>query len=155
MSFVISRQAPVAADPGQGTFHDPALGQHDEASNIAALHDLDRPITGAGDESTHLRPGVAAVGNDTLDERKTPPSLPQQRFGAVLVLDVGGMDIDVQQQALRIDEDVALATEDFFPGIVAGWVERAPPFTAPLALCASRIAVVGLASRLERSRLST
>ena len=112
-------------------------------------------VTGAGDESTHLRPGVATVGNDTLDERETPPSLPQQRFGAVTVLDISGMDVYVQQQALRVDEDVALTAENLFPGIVSRWVERAPPFTAPFALCASRIAVVGLASRPERSRLST
>ena len=155
MAFVVPRETPVSADPSQSAFYDPALGQHDEASNIAALHDLERPVTGAGDESTHLRPGVATVGNDTLDERETPPSLPQQCFGAVTVLDIGGMDVDVQQQALRIDEDVALAAEDFLPGIVSRWVDRAPPFTAPLALCASRIAVVGLASRPERSRLPT
>lgn len=155
VAFVVATKTPVAADPSQSAFYDPALGQHDEASNIAALHDLERPVTGAGDESTHLRPGVATVGNDTLDERETPPCLPQQRFGAVTVLDISGMDVDVQQQALRVDEDVALAAENLFPGIVAGRVERAPPFTAPLAVCASRIAVVGLASRPERSRLST
>ena len=33
-------------------------------------------------------------------------------------LDIGGVDVDVQQQALRVDEDMALATEDFLPGIV-------------------------------------
>ena len=74
----------------------PALGQHDEASNIAALHDLERPVTGAGDESTHLRPGITTVGNDTLDEGKAPPSLPLQCFGALTVLNIGGMDVDVQ-----------------------------------------------------------
>ena len=118
VAFVVASKTPVAADPSQCTFHDPALWQHDEASNIAALHDLERPITGAGDESTHLRPGVTTIGNDTLDEGETPPSLPQQCFGAVTVLDIGGVDVDVQQQALRVDEDMALATEDFLPGIV-------------------------------------
>lgn len=118
LSLVVAREAPVAADPGEGAFHNPALGQHDEAANIAALHDLKLPITGASDESTHLRPGVTTIGNDTLDEGETPPSLPQQCFGAVTVLDIGGVDVDVQQQALRVDEDMALATEDFLPGIV-------------------------------------
>ena len=110
--------------------------------------------------SAHLGSGVAAIGDDAFDERKAPPRLPKQRFGAVAVLDIGGMDIDgmdidVQQQALRVDEDVALAAEDLLPGIEAGRTKRAPPFTAPLALWASRIAVVGLASRPARSRFAT
>ncbi len=83
------------------------------------------------------------------------------------------MDIDVQQQpsachpnllrrpgalarsALRVDDDVALAAEDLLSGIEAGGTKRAPPFKAPLALWASRIAVVGLASRPARSRFAT
>lgn len=155
LSLVIAGETPVAADPGEGAFHDPALGQHHEASDVAALDDLERPAAGAGDERAHLRPGVAAIGDDALDEREAPPRLAQQRLGAIAILDIGGMDVDVQQQALRVDEDVALAAEDLLAGIVPGRVERAPPFTAPLALCASRIAMVGLASRPARSRLST
>ena len=155
LSLVVARETPVAADPGEGAFHDPALGQHDKPPNIAALHDLERPTAGAGDERSHLGSGVAAIGDDALDEREPSPRLPQQGLGAVAVLDVGGVDVDVQQQALRVDENVALAAEDLLPRIEAGWPERAPPFTAPRALCASRIAVVGLASRPARSRLAT
>ena len=118
MSFVVSRQAPVAADPGQGAFHDPAFGQHDEAPNIAALHDLERPTTGAGDERAHLGSGVATIGDDALDEWKAPPCLSQQRFGTVAVLDIGRLHVDVQQQALRVDEDVTLAPKDLLPSVV-------------------------------------
>ena len=149
------REAPVAADPGEGAFHDPALRQYDKASNIAAFHDLELPTAGTGDERTHLGSSIAAIGDDALDERETSPRLPKQRFGTVAVLNIGGMDVDVQQQALRVDEDVALAAEDLLPGIEAGRTKRAPPFTAPLALCESSIAMVGLASRPARSRLST
>ena len=160
MSLVVARETPVAADPGECAFHDPALGQYDKTANIAALHDLEFPGTRACHERAHLGSGVAAIGDDAFDERKAPPRLPKQRFGAVAVLDIGGMDIDgmdidVQQQALRVDEDVALAAEDLLPGIEAGRTKRAPPFTAPLALWASRIAVVGLASRPARSRFAT
>jgi hypothetical protein len=155
VSLIVTRKAPVAADPRQGAFHDPALWQDNEAANIAALHNLERPGARAGDEGPHLGSGITTIGDDALNERKTPPRLPQQLFGAVAVLDIRGMDIDVQQQALRIDQDVTLASKDLLPRIVTGRVKRAPPFTAPLALCASRIAVVGLASRPELSRLST
>ncbi len=49
-------------------------------------------------------------------------------------LDARGMDIDVQQEALRIDEDVTLAAEDLLARVVTGRVDRPPPFTAPFAL---------------------
>ena len=63
------------------------------------------------------------------------------------------MDIDLQQKAERIDEDVKLALEDFLARVIAGRIKRTPPFKAPLALWASMIAVVGLASRPAASRL--
>ena len=85
-----------------------------------------------GHEFAHLGSGVAAVGDDALDEGKAPPRLPQKSLGAVAILDTGGVAVDVQQQTLRVDKDMALAAENLFPGIVARWVERAPPFTAPL-----------------------
>ena len=104
------------------------FGQHDEAANIAALHDLKLPITGASDESTHLRPGVTASATIRSMKGKRRRALPaaavfRRRHGPPgqargQALDIGGVDVDVQQQALRVDEDMALATEDFLPGIV-------------------------------------
>jgi hypothetical protein len=60
-----------------------------------------------------------------------------------------------QQQAERINEDVALATRNLLARIKALRVERGPPFCAPLALWLSMIAVVGLASRPACSRTAT
>jgi hypothetical protein len=134
VSLVISRQASVAADPGQGSLDDPALGEDHEAMRVGALHDLKRPVSRAGNDRRHPRPRVAAVADDALDERKPSPGLTQQAFGAVSILDARGMDIDVQQEALRIDEDVTLAAEDLLARVVAGRVDRTPPFTAPFVL---------------------
>jgi hypothetical protein len=49
-----------------------------------------------------------------------------------------------QQQAKRIDENVALAIRDLLEG------RARPPFCAPLVLWLSIIAVVGLASRVPQ-----
>ncbi len=65
---MVARQAPVAADPGQRPFHDPALRQHHEAVQIRALHDLRRPRAGACDQRGHPRSLVAALANDALDQ---------------------------------------------------------------------------------------
>ena len=122
---------------------------------VGSFDDFDFPSPCSLDERPHLGAGIAAVGDNALDEREAPPRLSQQCLGAVAVLDVGGVHVDVQEEALRVDEDVALAPDDLLAGIIARAVERRPPFSAPLALCASRIAMVGLASRPARSRVST
>jgi hypothetical protein len=44
ISLEIARQAAIAADPGQGSFDDPALGQDDEFVQFVALDDLDHPV---------------------------------------------------------------------------------------------------------------
>jgi hypothetical protein len=105
-------------------------------------------------QGRNLRSPVAAVADDAFDEWEALPGLPQQRFASVGILDMGPMDVDVQQQAERVDEDVTLAPENLLPRIIPAGIKRTPPpFSGPLALCASIIAVVGQASRPACSRL--
>ena len=155
MAFIVSRQTPVPADPAEGAFNDPAFGENHEAVQVRAFHDLQCPGPGAPDQVGHFRAGVATISDDALDEGEPLAGLAEQRLRPVPVLNVGGVNIDVQEQAKRVDEDVALAPEDLLTRVIAGRIKRAPPFNAPLALCASMIAVVGLASRPAASRLWT
>lgn len=155
VTFEVFAEAAVSTDPGEGPFDDPALGQDDEAVPIGAFDDFQLPRPGFGDDLRHLRPLVAAVGIDALDERKGSAGLPQHGGGPVAVLNIGGMDDDAQQQAKGVDEDMALAALDLFARIETRRVDRCPPFCAPLALWASMIATVGLASRPARSPTST
>lgn len=128
VALEVAGQAAVAADPGEGALDDPALGQDDKAVGIAALDDLQAPGTGLGDDLGHLWPLVAGVGEDALDEREGSPRGAQHLARAVAVLHVGGVDRDAQQEAQRIDQDVALAAGDFLPRIKALRVERGAPF---------------------------
>ena len=118
------------ANPGDRPLDNPSLGKDFKADDaVQALDDLDDPGTGLFRRLGGLRALITAVGIDASDERKQPArSTVEYLCDAVAVLDVGGMDDDVQQQAERIDQDVALATGDFLPGIVALGVERRPPF---------------------------
>jgi hypothetical protein len=61
------------------------------------------------------------------------------------------MDDGAHQQALRIDQDVALLAVDLLASVVARRVDAAPPFSAPLTLWLSMMAAVGLASRAAAS----
>ena len=155
MSLEVARQAAVAADPGNGALHNPALRQHDEAVPVAPAHDLQGPGAGAGHGGRHLRSLVPGVADDPLEEGELPPRLPQQRLGAIAVLHIGRVDHDAEQQAQRVGQQVALAADDLLARVVAGRIERAAPFCAAFAVWLSMMAVVGLASRPAASRTST
>ena len=128
VALEVAGQAAVSADPGKGTLDDPAFGQDDEAMGIAALDDLQGPGAGLGDEFGHLRPLVAGIGKDAFDEGEGSPRGAQQVTRTIAVLHVGRVDGDAQQEAQRIDQDVALAAGDFLPRIKALRVERRAPF---------------------------
>ena len=129
VSLEIACQAAIAADPCQGAFDDPTLGQDDEFVQFVALDDLKHPTTGAGSRSRGARSLIAGIGEDPLDEREEAARAPiENQPRPVAVLNIAGMDDDVQQKAKRIDEDLALAPGDLLARIVALWVERGAPF---------------------------
>ena len=119
---------------------------------IGSLDDLEFPGTGLGDGIGRLLPLIATIGEDALDEREQASRSTQQWNGSVAILDIAGSDEDVQQEAERVDQNVALAARCLLAGIIARRVERGPPFEAPRAVWLSMIATVGLASRPCRSR---
>ena len=70
-----------------------------------------------------LRPGdqpsgVAAVGKEALDEGKAPPGSLQDALRPVAVLDVGAVDLDREQSAIGIRQDMTLAPVDALSGVV-------------------------------------
>ncbi len=75
----IVRQAAIAADPGQGAFDDPALGQDDEFVQFVALDDLEHPTTRAGSRSRDARSLIAGIGEDALDEGEEAKRQPAGR----------------------------------------------------------------------------
>ena len=60
-------QASIAADPGQGSFDAPALGQYDEFVQLIALtiSNTQRPVLAAARGAGSL---IAGIGEDALDE---------------------------------------------------------------------------------------
>ena len=65
---------------------------------------------------------------------------------------VGGGDHAVQQQALRVDQDMALLALDQLARVEAGRVDADPPFSTLFTLWLSMMQAVGLASRSAFSR---
>jgi hypothetical protein len=153
MTLEVFGKAATAADPGERAFDDPAFGENDETMQLTTLDDLDGPSPGVDHGGGQLRSLVVGVGEDVLDEgEQAAGTTIKDQARAVAVLHIGGVDDDVQQEAERVDKNVPFAARDLLARVVALRIDRGPPFCAPLALCASMIAALGLASRPACSR---
>jgi hypothetical protein len=155
VTFEVFGEAATATDPGERAFDDPAFGENDEAMQLGALDDLDGPGAGPDQGGGQLRSLVVGVGKDAFDEREqTARATVEDQRRAVAVLHVGRMRHGVQQEPERVDQNMPLATLDLLARVVARGIDRGPPFCAPLALCASMMATVGLAARPACSRVA-
>jgi len=129
VSLEIARQAAIAADPGQGSFDDPALRQDDEFVRFVTLDDLDRPMTCAGCGSRDAWPLIAGIGEDALDEGEEAARGPiENQPRPVAILNAGGMNDDIQQKAERVDKDVTLAPGELLTRVKPLRVQRGAPF---------------------------
>ncbi len=98
------------------------------------------------------RPLIGAVGEQFSEKGKQTEQCRQQREAAVAILNIGGGDDAVQQQALRVDQDMPLLALDQLARIEASRVDASPPFSALFTLWLSIMQAVGLASRSAFSR---
>ena len=73
---------------------------------------------------------VAAIGVELEQEGVEAKHARHQEHAAVAVLDIGGMDDGVEQQALGIYQDVALPALDLLAAVIARRVDAGPPFSA-------------------------
>ena len=107
---------------------------------------------GAAQTGQEVRPLVTAIGVELQQEGVEPKQRAHQQHATVAVLDVGGVDDGLHQQALGVDQDVPLLALDLLACVVAQGIDADPPFSAPFTLWLSMIAAVGLASRPACSR---
>ena len=106
----------------------------------------------AGERGAEDRPLVGAVGEQPFEKGEQAEQRRQQGEAAVAILNVGGGDDAVQEQALGIDEDVPLLALDQLARVEAGRIDARPPFSALFTLWLSMMQAVGLASRSAFSR---
>ena len=109
----------------------------------------------SGESFLENRSLIATVCKEFFQERIHAEQGRKKQNAAVAVLDVGGMNDRVQQQAQRIYENMALLAFDLFARIIAMRIDAGPPFSALFTLWLSMMAAVGLASRSPCSRHST
>ena len=81
-----------------------------------------------------IGPLVAAIRVEFEQKGKGAEQGCHQQHAAIAILDVGAMNDGVDQEALRVDEDMPLLTLDFLARIIAVRVDAEPPFSADLTL---------------------
>src|SRR5271166_996013 len=147
-------QSAAAVEPGEGSFHHPPSGKNLEAfGGIRPLDDLDRKLRHHLRQGlAKLRPLIAAIGEELLQKRIEAEQGRENQHPAVAVLDIGGVNQDVDQQALGIDQDMSLLAADFLARIIPLGINAAPPFSALFTLWLSMIQAVGLGCRSTCSR---
>ena len=147
-------QPTTGIEPSKHPLHNPAPWYHLEPLRlIRSLHNLDlQGREGLGRRALKLRSVVSAIGEQAAQEREQAEHRGELQSAAVAVLDVGGMDDDVEQETYRVDQDMPLLALDLLARIVARRVDRGPPFSALLMLWLSITHAVGLASRPIFSR---
>jgi hypothetical protein len=117
------------ADPGERSFDDPTFGKHEETMQFMALDDYKRPGAGLGNGGCGFRPLIGGISEDPLNEREEAARATiEDEQCAVAILHGGRMDDDVQQQAERVDQDMAFAACDLLGRIKALRVKRGAPF---------------------------
>ena len=128
-------EAPTAAQPTEGAFDDPALGQHHEPlGGIGALDDFQVPGPELANRRCGGGPLVAAIGEHPHDKGKEAADLFEDWQRPIAILNIGGLDVGRQDQAERVDDDVAFLAFDLFTSVVARRIDPRPPFSAPLTL---------------------
>ena len=141
-------------EPSKRAFDDPAFWQdYKSVRAIGTFDDLHRQMrANPGQSGGEFRPLIAGIGEQLLQKRIHPEQGCQKQNAAVAVLDIGGMNDHVQQQAQRIYENMALLALDLFARVIAMRIDTGPPFSALFTLWLSMMAALGLTSRSDCSR---
>ena len=152
--FPILGEPSAPPEPCECSFHDPPLWQDDKAfGTIRAPDDFDIHLRhyfchGAAKH----RALITAIGVEFQQERIHSEHGRHDQRAAIAILNVGGVHDGVDQQALRIDENVPLLALDLLSRVVTRPIDRRPPFSALFTLWLSITAAVGLASLQAASR---
>jgi hypothetical protein len=98
---------------------------------FGSFHDFDfEPGADFGGRVAKNRPLIGAVGKQLLEKRKPIAQRLQQCDAAIAILNAGGMNVGVQQQTQRIDENMPLLALDQLARIEPVRIDPGPPFSA-------------------------
>jgi bifunctional DNA primase/polymerase-like protein/D5-like protein/primase-like protein len=117
--FVVAHEASPAGQPAEGALDDPAPRQDFEARlGVEAADDLNDEVE-EGSLVQEPSSVIGPVGEQMLDPGPALADGVEDRLGARAVGDVGRGEIDHQEAAVGVDDDMPLAADDLLAGVVA------------------------------------
>jgi hypothetical protein len=129
-SLEVLGEPSATAEPANGALHDPATWQqHEPPGGSGSFDDLDGPLADPGQGVTQLVASVATIGEDLAQPPAQGADRGQEIDGAIAILDVGGVDHQAHQVALRVGNDVALTAFDLLAGVISPWPPLSVVFT--------------------------
>jgi hypothetical protein len=140
--LVVADQTAGLDEPAEGPFHHPASWQHLETLQVVAAFDdlqIDLAMARQAGHFPFELPGVAAVGPDPLEPAVGFGEAWEQQARSVPVLDVGGCDLQRENEAAGVYQDVPLSPCNFLTRIKAT--------KSGLASCANALAIEDRSSR--------
>jgi hypothetical protein len=120
--LIVADQAALLDEPAEGSLDDPAAVEYLESFGVVrALYDLQMEAAAGsqGFDPGDQRAGIASIGPDLGQAAVPIDEAPQQGLGPITVLFIGGADVDSQQQAQDVDQDMAFASRGLLTRVIA------------------------------------
>jgi len=119
--FVIAHQSPLAHQPAEGAFHDPAARQDFEAHRgIGAFDDLDRQLGAESlDPVSERLAGVAAIHPQEAQPSEPTQHPAQYHLRSIAFSGVGWGHGHAQHQSQSVHQQMSLTAFDPFAGVIA------------------------------------
>ena len=115
ITFEVASETSIPADQGEGPFDNPPLRQDLKASCSRSLGDLQFLYADARNHASHLLTLIASVVEDALDEGKPPADPTQQVEDAIAILNISGVNENVQQETSVSTKKCRLRPSIFLP----------------------------------------
>jgi hypothetical protein len=139
--FIIFAESTVFSEPTKCPLHDPAFGYNLKIMKVTPFNNLNDPI-----ElllcPPHKETTITTIRPNQFQTRTTVAKPDQHQLAARMILNICCMNDQSNNQAKRIDQDMALTTLYLLARVVA----TMPPFKR-LTLWLSRIAALGVGLR--------
>src|SRR6266852_825121 len=118
--LIVTAEAPIPDQPGEGAFDHPAPRQHHEACRPGhATYDFDHKVACHHRPHRQIVTPIRTVRPDQLQTGETLFRLAQNLLGSILILDIGRVHYYRDEQPQSVHHQMTLAAGDFLAGVVA------------------------------------